>query len=375
MMHLTMRYGFPTYVEDADADRHPKNETLAEHKLHCKAKPDNCPFEKRAAKKAEEEDEAGDPKPDEILTNSFYPDNSSVLPPKSIAGIKAALDIARPEIVKAVHEVFSSSKEKSNLKDFDLNGVRIGVRKDGDGNWEDAGEVVLSGILSKGSETYAKKIGDKIREKFTKECGGGGIGVIVAPFWHSDHGGWFNVDVSLSYPCVRRIAHNVKGETGSESEICAKNLLKEKGYELVAENVCPVKSYPELRIPLIAKDTKKDTLHFISIQKQEKPEPSSFTESHHDEEFLNVFDKNISNPEMGAQYLSHWSKIKKGTSSYLSMHRKAKNILFTECVKHWLKNSGYKGDYCADLVTVFGSPWKGKILQTMFTGGTVFSQT
>ena len=57
MMRLTMRYGFPTYVEDGDADRQPKNETLAEHKLHCEAKPDNCPFEKRAAKKAEEEDE------------------------------------------------------------------------------------------------------------------------------------------------------------------------------------------------------------------------------------------------------------------------------------------------------------------------------
>ena len=41
MMRLTMRYGFPTYVEDSDADRQPKNETLAEHKLHCKAKPDN----------------------------------------------------------------------------------------------------------------------------------------------------------------------------------------------------------------------------------------------------------------------------------------------------------------------------------------------
>ena len=68
MMRLTMRYGFPTYVEDSDADRQPKNETLAEHKLHCKAKPDNCPFEKRAAKKAEEEDEAGDPR-EELKVN------------------------------------------------------------------------------------------------------------------------------------------------------------------------------------------------------------------------------------------------------------------------------------------------------------------
>ena len=62
MMRLTMRYGFPTYVEDSDADKHPKNETLAEHKLHCKAKPGNCPFEKRAAKKAEEEDEVEESK-------------------------------------------------------------------------------------------------------------------------------------------------------------------------------------------------------------------------------------------------------------------------------------------------------------------------
>ena len=41
---------------DADADKQPKNETLAEHKLHCKAKPDNCPFEKKAVKEAERED-------------------------------------------------------------------------------------------------------------------------------------------------------------------------------------------------------------------------------------------------------------------------------------------------------------------------------
>ena len=41
---------------DADADKQPKKETLAEHKLHCRAKPDNCPFEKKAVKEAERED-------------------------------------------------------------------------------------------------------------------------------------------------------------------------------------------------------------------------------------------------------------------------------------------------------------------------------
>ena len=67
MMHLTMRYGFPTYVEDGEDG--PKNETLAEHKLHCKAKPNNCPFERKAANKAEKEDEVEDSEKEEFKLN------------------------------------------------------------------------------------------------------------------------------------------------------------------------------------------------------------------------------------------------------------------------------------------------------------------
>ena len=46
---------------DADADKQPKNETLAEHMEHCEAKPDNCPFEKKAVKEAEREDSISAP--------------------------------------------------------------------------------------------------------------------------------------------------------------------------------------------------------------------------------------------------------------------------------------------------------------------------
>jgi len=39
-----------------DADRRPLHETLAEHREHCRAQPGNCPFEKAAARSAENED-------------------------------------------------------------------------------------------------------------------------------------------------------------------------------------------------------------------------------------------------------------------------------------------------------------------------------
>jgi hypothetical protein len=379
MIHLTMRYGFPTYVEDGDSDKHPKNETLAEHKLHCKAKPDNCPFEKRAAKKAEEEDEVDDLNADEILTNNFYPDNSSVLPLKSIAGIKEALDVARPEIVKMMHDVFSSSKGKCNLKDFDLNGVRFDVFKDENGEWKETGNVVLSGIFSKGSEAYTRKINNKIREKF--EGYGSPGDVLPAASWHSDHGGWLSVKTFLAYPIVRRIAAKVKGEKGSLKRIEAKKSLKARGYEIVDEDVYPNGDLVGC-IPVIAKDPKTNTLHFVSIRGEQK-DLSHFTEIYgtqyldeYDHDFLDTVDDNIDKPEMSSQYLTHWNKVEKKARmvNNKSMVGRAKNILFVERVKHWLKKNAYKGDYCIDMMTVFGSAYKGKLFQTLFTIGSVFSR-
>ena len=48
------KYGFLSYANDSGEG--PKNETLAEHREHCRAQPGNCPFEKAAASAAENED-------------------------------------------------------------------------------------------------------------------------------------------------------------------------------------------------------------------------------------------------------------------------------------------------------------------------------
>ena len=48
------KYGFLSY--STDSEEGPKNETLAEHREHCRAQPGNCPFEKAAARSAENED-------------------------------------------------------------------------------------------------------------------------------------------------------------------------------------------------------------------------------------------------------------------------------------------------------------------------------
>ena len=50
------KYGFLGYSEDEEAPKGPKNETLAEHMEHCKAKQGNCPFEKKASNEALEQD-------------------------------------------------------------------------------------------------------------------------------------------------------------------------------------------------------------------------------------------------------------------------------------------------------------------------------
>ena len=154
---------------DADADKHPKNETLAEHKLHCEAKPDNCPFEKRAAKEAEHEDSISAP------SASSAPKTNVNAEQKPSETPKERSDREYREVVTRFTNPDGSMKDgwlkAPNGKDSNLNErqwvqVRTQSFKDWFGDWEND-PANASKIVDENGEPKVVYHGARTNDKFT----------------------------------------------------------------------------------------------------------------------------------------------------------------------------------------------------------------
>ena len=113
-MHpIVNKYGIFTYAADASdadsTDKKPKNETLAEHMEHCEAKPGNCPFEKKAASSAENEDvveAAAAPVSPAASAEPSAPDVPAEDPNKALNATAVTLEAAISSAAKSVSPNF-----------------------------------------------------------------------------------------------------------------------------------------------------------------------------------------------------------------------------------------------------------------------------